>query len=524
MPSTEQNSRLNITCYRFGTEAEFENREEAEGAGWRQLQYEGNSHWFSPEAMEDGGVCPFCNEYIDRSCDDYLCDIDGDGEIYHSECARDHGAFWCTRCECDHWTDNVDEVEVFVHRENWVDTEYWCRDCADESADWDDDDQEYHFWTTSAILANARRGQSIKKEPDGIKPEICEDCRARGCGTKGECDKCLKNQAYNKVLKETTLWVYDDRAFTSGFYHPREHVDFKKLFYRDKGEHPFLYYGIEWEVGFDLSKMKHTIEEVAKEFVHRMNGLCVCESDSSIVDKNGRPNGVEFIFRPMTYKMASKASTIKMFKDAVEYLISEGAYVEQPEGNGIHIHLSRRFFEHNTEKDVAKINHDMDWVFQYFQPEIEKISQRKYTRFCYSKIDNAKCMLAGRLPSYVMSQIGKMKVTGELTESQIVDGQSEHHAAITMRNETIEVRTFKSTMDVDTIIAYIEFVRNVAHTVRKKDIKDMTLKDILASKDSPALDNYIWKLERKGLDMSKKVKDKLKYEFTIEDVINNAPF
>ena len=358
----------------------------------------------------------------------------------------------------------------------------------------------------------------VNRDPEGIKPEICELCKANYLDRKGNCEKCLKNQAYNRELRETTLWVYDTRFARQGWYHPGDHAQFKTTFYRDKGEHPFLYYGIEVEVGFKVENMRPNLEEVAKHFIELTNGLFVAESDSSI------GVGIEFISRPTSYKMWTKPETIQMLRKAFEYLKEQGAFVEQPATNGIHIHMPRKFFERNTEKKPLEINKDLDWVFQYYQPEIEIISQRKFTQFCESKMDQIKNHISNNMRYDLDTMGAKISLNAELSKSILQSGRDNHHAAITMRDETIEVRCFKSSINVDTIISYIEFVRNIAHTVRNKDIKNLTLEQILESKDSPRLDTYIYNLKRhKSLVLDRKVKDKMKQEFKAEDLVSR-PF
>jgi len=516
MPELNQEEeRLHLTCYRYGSdvpEGDFTDENEARQAGWR---LDAEDHWYSPEAMDNGCMCDICGAYIDYDHDDYLSDIDGDGECYHSDCAED--AYYCDHCDAWHWTGNYAQERVIIHDNGNEYDQYWCSECANEDAQWDNEDECYHYWR---YTQPPRIEDIIHYYPEGVKPESCPDCIAAGMA-KGQCEKCLRNQAYNRELCETTLWVYDTSASTAGFYHPRQHVEFKKMFYRDKHEHPHLYYGIEVEVSFEIKNMEPRIADVAGEFIRLTKGLFVAESDSSL------ENGIEFISRPTSYKMWTKPETIAMLKEAFAYLKSKGAYINQPKKNGIHIHMSRKFFERNTKKSVDQINKDLDWVFQYYQPEIEQISQREYTRYCYSKIDDIKNYFAGsRIVGNNNSRFKNIVISGELQPTQIVDGHMEHHAVIAMRDHTIEVRCFKSSIDVDTIISYIEFVRNVAHTVRNKDIKNMTLDDILASKNSPMLDQYVWKLRKKGLKTDKKVKQNLKYKIDQKELIEamNAPF
>lgn len=502
---------ITMRCPVHDIEAEFEDNSAAEEAGWRYCQ--ANGEWYSPDAMEHGTFCARCDEYIDWDNDDYESDVDGCSETYCQDCFNEEGGYWCNRCEQNHWNENYAETEVRVYYSNGNSgTDYWCSECAARDAHWNDEEEIYEYFCPGANRMN----NSIKYDPEGIKPETCELCKSNYLSI-GQCEKCLKNQAYNRQLRETTLWVYDTTFNPQGFYHPEQHKKFKETLYRDKNEHPFLYYGMEIEVGFDVRNWAPNLREVAKKFIEMTHGMFVAESDSSI------GIGIEFISRPTSYKMWTKPETIQMLRKAFEYLKEQHAYVEQPATNGIHIHMSRKFFERNTEKKPDKINKDLDWVFQYYQPEIETISQRAFTRFCESKMDQLKNRIGSRLGE--MNDIGaKVSLNAEIGKSYLQDGRMNHHAAITMRDQTIEVRCFKSSINVDTIISYIEFVRNIAHTVREKDIKNMTLEEILASKDSPRLDNYIYNLKRhKNLVLDRKVKDKLKQEFKAEELPTN-PF
>lgn len=507
---------ITIRCPIHDIEAEFEDDQAAQDAGWR---YSGHDDkWYSPDAMDHGTFCANCGCYQDWDSDDYYSDTDGDNETYCSDCWNECGGYWCPRCEQNHWNENYSETRVIIydqHRPGGYE-EYWCSECANEYATWNDEEDCYEYFAPGR---NNNMNDAIHRDPEGMKPEICELCRANYLDQKGNCEKCLKNQAYNKELRETTLWVYDTRFARQGWYHPGDHVPFKTTFYRAKGEHPFLYYGVEIEVGFDLTKNRNIdLTEVAKRFIELTNGMFVAESDSSI------GVGIEFISRPTSYKMWTKPETIQMLRKAFEYLKEQGAFIEQPATNGIHIHMSRKFFERNTKKKPLEINKDLDWVFQYYQPEIEVISQRQFTQFCESKMDQIKNRISNNM-RYDLDNMGaKISLNAELSKSVLQNGRENHHAAITMRDETIEVRCFKSSINVDTIISYIEFVRNIAHTVRNRDIKNLTLEQILESKDSPRLDTYIYNLKRrKSLVLDRKVKDKMKQEFKAEDLASR-PF
>lgn len=510
MPEENQESNtIHLVCNRYGTEAEFESIQDAYDAGWVEEEGVENPNWYSPEAMENGTFCADCHRYVDYDHDDYISNVSGDDETYHTDCAERQGAFFCENCENWFWegTNTRTYVDVYNRDGNFIEEQIWCEDCVDQEATWNDDNQVYEYRPER----RETQDDHYHPNPEGIKPELCTSCIAEGHYDRGQCEKCLKNQAYNINLRETTTWVFDDFWQPSGYYHPEIHKKFKETFLRTPDESPYLYYGIEAEIGFDPAKMKKTLSQIAREFIHIVKGRAVAESDSSVI------NGIEFIFRPMSYKYITLPETIADLKAGFEYLIKEGAFLKQPNSNGVHIHMSRKFFERNTKKNPSEINRDLDWVFQYFQPEIEEIAGRKYTQYCWSKIDRAKRTFDQNGILYELQRYtGKIELNGELEKSSVIENTNHenHHAVICQTNKTFEVRAFNSTVNVDTILAYIEFVRNIAHTVRNKDLKKMNIKEILASKDSPYLDKYIWKLEKNGKKFDREGAEKIKYTLT----------
>ena len=509
-----------ITCIIHPEEtAVFEDEAAATAARWIHTE----NGWVSPAALEHGSICDGCHRYVDFDADDYYDDVDDCGYIYCRECFYDRGGYCCDRCEEFHFDNSCNYHSVNVWDPNVGDrhTERWCDYCTEENAEWNDEEESYEYEVPDRNRRNRQGDMNypVHFDPEGVKPEICPSCLTTGTrnGTKGMCPKCLENQAYNKRLRETTLWVYDKRFSPSGWYHPSDHVDFKKTVYREKNENPYLYYGIEAEVGIDRNKQTKPLHVIAAEAIEASKGLFVAESDSSV------PNGIEFISRPLSYRKWSSDEIKQNLKDWSDYLIKEGAYVKQPDTNGLHIHMSRIFFEKNTEKKPEQINKDIDWVFQYFQPEIETISQRKYTRFCESKMDQIKVSSLQSFRYNLDKVNANVTINAELKKSNLQDGREYHHSVITQREHTIEVRCFRSQILPENILAYIQFVRNIAHSVRNKPIKGMTMKDLLASKESPELDCYIQTLEkRNGLALNKQVKDTLKQKIVITQQMAQA--
>lgn len=338
---------------------------------------------------------------------------------------------------------------------------------------------------------------------DKLKPITCPKCKEDGCNWTGECETCLANQAYNREYIETHLFIYD-KAYQG--YHEGWHDRFKGLFLRLPNEHPYLYYGIEIEVEFDSSYVtvynnddyydeddddNWEIQDILNRFSEITEGMFVYEHDGSL------DNGVECISRPTSYAYWTHPDTVKKLKAGLEFLRSKGAYVKQPDTNGLHIHLSRKFFDNGrTNLENRQTAYEsFDWLFQKFQPEIERLGGRKYTNYCASKADKLKRSLID--DNYTVRQYNveaeikcKLKKGGRLPEG-------DHYSAVNLTPKTIEARVFKSSTDYKEILSCIEIVRNMAHTVRDEDIK-RTLDNILHTKDNKFLDEHIARVKREA--------------------------
>lgn len=336
-----------------------------------------------------------------------------------------------------------------------------------------------------------------------LKPITCPKCKEEGCNYTGECETCLANQAYNREYLETHLFIYDKNY--QG-YHEGWHDRFKGLFLRLPNEHPYLYYGIEIEVEFNSNCVtvynnddyydeddddNWEIQDILNKFSEITEGMFVYEHDGSL------DNGVECISRPTSYAYWTHPDTVKKLKAGLEFLRSKGAYVHQPDTNGLHIHLSRKFFDNGrTNLENRQTAYEsFDWLFQKFQPEIERLGGRKYTNYCASKADKLKRSLID--DNYTVRQYNveaeikcKLKKGGRLPEG-------DHYSAVNLTSKTIEARVFKSTTDYKEVLSCIELVRNMAHTVRDEDIK-RTLNDILHTKDNLYLDEHIAKVKREA--------------------------
>lgn len=438
-------------------------------------------------------TCEDCGENVPYA---FTCRV-GDGDecdpIVCDSC-RDEDYFRCEVCDRLIHVSDGNDATLRYSTGNEVDTMV-CDECVEHSGDIDNEDGALIIYREDPFRNSYPTG--AQNDPHRITREYynLEKLRKRcpQCNFLPDaCPDCKIIQAKARKEEELTLWVYDTQHC---MYHDNFHNRFKTLKYRTKHEHPFLYYGIELEVIFSNKANK---AKVVHDFIVATNGMFVSEYDSS-VDRLG--NGAEFISRPMSYKAWTSPEVRELLQRGFDVLQKNGAQVIQPDGCGLHVHMSLDFFTKNTEKDVDEIKNDIDWIFQTFQPEVEVISRRKYNNYCSSKVNRVKQFI----PAILSVQGINLKMQlerGGLPSS--IDSHDNHHYAIVMTRNTIEIRTFRSTIDVDTLLMTIQFCRAVAHASRNLTItEETTFGDIIHCKEGEELTRFV---EKKKLDCSKKFK------------------
>lgn len=366
--------------------------------------------------------------------------------------------------------------------------------------------------------------ESVKNK---LKPITCKSCQDNGDRTAGTCKTCLENQAWNNEWLETHPFIYDTYFRC---YHYSGHSVIKSMPLRLPNEHPYLFYGVEIEVEFDSSDVRifdtnedeydddcyddtdnWKIQEILDEFSKITQGLFVYEADGSL------ENGVELISRPCSYAYWTSEENVKRLEEGLEYLRNQGAYFEQPSTNGLHIHISRKFFDFGNTKLVNRDTayQGIDWLFQKFQPEIEQIGERKYTQYCQSKAGQLRKSLEDNwlFNTYnVETEVKcKLKKGGEVP-------RGDHHVAVTLSGNTIEARVFKSTTDYKRVLAYIELVRNMAHAVREDNI-EVSFDSLLHTKDNLYLDGIIRETRRACAKKGEKLDLEKVNDNTIEVVV-----
>lgn len=467
-------------CNSCGYETEFEDNDEARDENWWQ---DDDGEWYCPDCH---GSCVHCDYEYPNSELEYSELLEG------SVCqgCMEESTSRCAFCEQLDYDDNMITVELADGNRVEI-----CDRCFRNRRN-----NGLIIERNGAFFMRDENQRNGYTTQINLHPEVwdeintCPDCS----GEQQKCSRCLKKMAKEVEEEETNLWVYDDLARS---YHHQVHGHFKSTKLRQKHEHPFLYYGVELEC---LFRSNDPIEQIAKEFINATGGLFIAEFDRSVSDAG---NGIEFISRPLSYKKWMEESTYQYLQAGKAILQKYKAYDPQPDCCGLHVHMSLQFFERNTKKSVKQIKSDIDWIFQIYQAEIEKISQRKYTKYCASKAFRLKQVFQGaRMSNYAFNLNPKIELRkGEITMS--AGSGDTHHDAIIQTYKTIEVRTFKSTIQMEELLATIEFCRCIAHAARNKELTNKTtLGDIIWCKDSKYLPAFI---KRMKINEEKKFENKL---------------
>lgn len=299
-------------------------------------------------------------------------------------------------------------------------------------------------------------------------------------------------------LRETSIWLDSNHSELNGYHDYDTSTTYQPL--RMPDERPKLYYGLELEITveglydgdrYDANGWRddygeydeegnyiedERIEDIAYKTVQLLGGLAVASRDGSLA----YGKSFELVFRPMSKRVLHSDFVKDRIKSAFDYLKEQGALVEQPKENGLHIHISQRFFE-GGNRSTDEIQRDLGWAFQRYQTEIEAIGGRKYNRWCRSAVMNAKQNLAG---SY-----GIVIEKAHLSKNQYCIGRYDHSQAFIVSDSgyTYEARVFHSTLDLNRILACVELMSNLSNGARDNALEGKTFGQIIRYTDSPCL-------------------------------------
>lgn len=321
-----------------------------------------------------------------------------------------------------------------------------------------------------------------------IYGEMCPECKKQGYPI---CPDCLINYGKQKNKLETKLFQLSTNNMVRR-YHDSADNFIKNTKLRMSDEKPYLYYGVELEMCIPFERSTNNF---ARDMLNAAKGLFVAECDSSL------ENGIEFISRPLSYRRWKSQEVQQILNDMNKVAKKYNYNRMSQDSAGMHVHLSKLFFQKNTTKTTNEQIDDLNWIIQNYEKELRSITGREpgdYNRSMFTSIERD-------LKSFIESRnIKQATITTKIEKTRI---PMDHHSMVSMSNsgETIEVRAFRGTCDPLTIMARIELCRNLAHFARKYSIENMTLDKAFNCKQSPFLEQYI-KENKIEVDSKKKLK------------------
>ena len=391
-------------------------------------------------------------------CEEWTNDAEGtsDGDyVCSEECAEDGGYQRCD--ECGTWT-------LPEHAEYCEDGILYCSAmCANDNGLLRCDDcGEYYYEDEMNLNDHQQICEGCWDRHDYVTCDRCGDfiCSDDSYGDDGYyCESCWDemDDGYSDYIREyhdgPSILYNGEKEFWAMTTEERE--DNKKT----------VFYGLEIETdhGNDRACYAEELYGISKN-----ETLFFMESDGSLDD------GVEIITQPMDWDHLQNFPFAKIHQIANRY----GFKSHNTTTCGLHIHFSRAPFEEDMELFEAKLV----YYFEKFEEEIEAIARRRYGQWCEGfKITNND---------------GKPGTTDEMIDklTYLKGGHGDRYHSVNLTNDdTIEIRVFKGTLNEDTLLASVEFVKLATEYVNTHTVMDIQNADFLDTMNgmSSNLEDYL---------------------------------
>ena len=366
--------------------------------------------------------CERCGQLV---TDDELYAVNVGGTIvtWCEECLENYG-FYCERCGTYHAGE-----PVIVHQDQSA-TATWCESCAmshaslcDDCGNWTDDD-----CISTVYVYNV--------------------------GYQTLCHKCLED-SYYQCATCGDYCLEDDIEYSNGNYYcpscsPSHYLD---EYHHTEGEHflstghdlPQPYLGIELEMEFETE----TNRADAAEYIRTNTAYgdyYECKEDSSLGDY-----GMECVTQP--------ATPAYHFSGYDQLMLSAGTLYDATSHDnghcGLHVHIDRDYFNDTGIGSASlKAAYIMDTIISNNESYIVNFTRRSYLQLNHwSAFMNMHACKAERDLSSKLKEYSIAKYT-------------RYQAVNTENYNTIELRLFRGTLNIETYHATIEFAAALAYLTR----------------------------------------------------------
>lgn len=286
---------------------------------------------------------------------------------------------------------------------------------------------------------------------DGERKTVCFHCydslvRCNRCGNCSFKSDVLGTRDGRYLCKECSKY-----HFITPYHRYYPKIDF---FGNNKNnEVPYL--GMELEVDFGGESDTNAGEIV--KILNKNNIFAYCSHDGSLND------GFEIITQPATMEYHN---SIKHVYSAVMNKLKEMKYSSHNTSTcGMHVHFNRSFFGMDDTRSLSKFI----FITEKFWNELVVYSRRPEFRMeRYAK------------------KIAPMPITEYINMGNKRGNHDFHYYSVNItNNDTIELRTFKGTLNVNTILATLQLVNNMVIVAKNKslsEIQNMRFEDFLTTK------------------------------------------
>jgi len=229
-----------------------------------------------------------------------------------------------------------------------------------------------------------------------------------------------------------------------------------------------LFFGSELEVDYKGSRYSSDIEQFSINLHNKFNQdkFFYNKSDGSL------NNGLEIVSHPFSinYMLEKKEHFAKMF----EYILDNDYDSDNTSTCGLHFHLSKKAF-------TCEQTEDFMFLIEKYKKEIDTFSRRHGDlHWCQFRTNN-----------YIA--VDKKSIVDTIKNT---DDGSRYRAVNLNNDNTIEVRIFKGTLNIDTYLASLELCYNLyCITKDNQDIEKISFNDIININDYKEIKDYWQKIK-----------------------------
>ena len=295
------------------------------------------------------------------------------------------------------------------------------------------------------LLDNSVNGWTDERYGEGGYWGVeCQECYPYEFDKIDELSICdhIKEIKYEEIIQE------------EGIVHDYDYIPDTFTFHKtNEEEHP-LYFGLEIELS---GKTTCEDEEDTRALLEKL------PENEFYAIHDGSINGVEIVSHPMSYKYIQTINWDSFFQ-----LAKELKYDNEDHCAGLHIHISRDWFEGHQSETLTKIVY---LVYKYKCRIAEEIADREPNDYC--GYDHS-----------VMEAVSDNDIfeTYKQFSLKYDDEDGKYSAINIMHKDTYEFRVFDGVTNVSDLFKRVEFMYKLALIVRENDmysIQNVTWEDIV---------------------------------------------